>query len=36
MKRALGIVLAALIVLYIADYASARFGFPGNRPTFGL
>ena len=35
MKRAFGSVLAALIVLYIADYASARFGFPGNRPTFG-
>jgi hypothetical protein len=34
-KRALGVVLAVLIVLYAADYAAARFGFPGNRPTFG-
>jgi hypothetical protein len=35
MKWAFGIALAALIVLYVADYASARFGIPGNRPTFG-
>ena len=35
MKQVLGVVLAALLVLYAADYASARFGFPGNRPTFG-
>jgi hypothetical protein len=35
MKRALGMALLALVLLYVADYASARFGLPGNRPTFG-
>lgn len=35
MKRVFGIALLALIVFYIADDASARFGFPGKRPTFG-
>ena len=35
MKRALGMALLALILVYVADYASARFGLPGNRPTFG-
>jgi len=35
MKRTLGAVLLALTVFYIGDYASARFGFPGHRPTFG-
>ena len=35
MKRALGMALLALILLYVADYASARFGLTGNRPTFG-
>jgi hypothetical protein len=34
-KRALGIVVLALIAFYVGDYASARFRFPGNRPTFG-
>ncbi len=34
-KRALGIVLLALILFYAADDASARFGIPGHRPTFG-
>jgi hypothetical protein len=35
MKRALGIAALALILFYIADDASARFGIPGHRPTFG-
>jgi hypothetical protein len=34
-KRTLGILLAAVILLYVGDDASARFRFPGNRPTFG-
>jgi hypothetical protein len=35
MKRALGIAALGLILFYIADDASARFGIPGHRPTFG-
>jgi hypothetical protein len=35
MKRALGIAALTLILFYIADDASARFGIPGHRPTFG-
>lgn len=35
MKRAVRLALVAVIVLYAADYASARFGFPGHRATFG-
>ncbi len=35
MKRWLGVALLALLVVYIADDLSARFGFPGHRPTFG-
>jgi len=34
-KRALGLALLALILLYICDFASARFGIPGHRPTYG-
>ena len=33
-KRGLGIVAAGMILFYIADDASARFGIPGHRPTF--
>ena len=29
-----GLVLGA-IFLYVADYLSVRYRFPGNRPTFG-
>ena len=35
MKRVFGIVALALILLYVIDDASARFGFPGHRATFG-
>jgi hypothetical protein len=35
MKRVLGIVVLALILFYVADDLSARFGIPGHRPTFG-
>jgi hypothetical protein len=34
-KRVLGIGVLALILIYILDDASARFGFPGHRPTYG-
>lgn len=35
MKRVFGIVLVALILFYVLDDVSARFGIPGHRPTFG-
>jgi hypothetical protein len=35
MKRALIIIAAALIIFYVGDDLSARFGIPGKRPTFG-
>lgn len=35
MKRVFWITLVVLILFYIGDDASARFGFPGHRPTFG-
>jgi hypothetical protein len=35
MKRILGIAVLALILFYVADDLSARFGIPGHRPTFG-
>jgi hypothetical protein len=34
-KRVVGYLFLALLVLYVGDYLSARFGFPGNRPIFG-
>ena len=36
MKRALGLTLLTLILIYAADDVSARFGIPGHRPTFGI
>ncbi len=35
MKRALGIFVAAAIVIYAGDYLSARFGFPNHREIYG-
>jgi len=35
-KRALGFAVLALILFYIGDDLSARFGIPGHRPTFGI
>lgn len=35
MKRAFTIGFLALILFYVADDLSARFGIPGHRPTFG-
>jgi hypothetical protein len=34
-KRVLGLLLLALLAVYVGDYLSARFGFPGHRPIFG-
>jgi hypothetical protein len=34
-RRLLGIIVLALILFYIGDDLSARFGIPGHRPTFG-
>ena len=34
-KRVLGVTALALFLVYAGDYVSARFGLPGNRPTFG-
>jgi hypothetical protein len=34
-RRGLAIALAALAILYIGDFISARFGIPGNRQTLG-
>jgi hypothetical protein len=33
-KRVLGYAVLALILFYVADDLSARFGIPGHRPTF--
>jgi len=33
--RAVAIVLGALLVLYLGDFVSARFGIPGHRQTWG-
>jgi hypothetical protein len=35
MKRVLAIFVLVAIGVYLADYASARFGFPHNREIFG-
>jgi hypothetical protein len=35
MKRALGILAAAIILIYVADFLSARFGFPNHREIYG-
>jgi hypothetical protein len=39
MKRVLiwilGVIAAVLIVLYVGDYLSVRYGIPGNRDQFG-
>jgi hypothetical protein len=34
-KQVLGFLLLALLLFYLGDYLSARFGFPGNRPIYG-
>jgi hypothetical protein len=35
MKRILFIFVSALILIYLGDFVSVRYGIPGNRPPYG-